>query len=922
MPLITSIPTLLSFYMGFVVVFVDSSATVLSSSSSSSSTSSSTTSTSSSRPYPPSLTSLTGNPRWADDNPRDAPTITNFWGSVGSTLDDMLGLSQILLPPYVDIGLTTSKVTTNKSTIACSPENMGPYLIGVSEQFFYLVSSTPTLRTYNLTCVSPGCTSWHNATATMPYPFNAFHIIFQEIPPHTPFSDDGIFDSSCTIVNFQISGGEWCASNENPQCIPENNQLTVESWQWSPTSILKTGEKQSLSETRMLFENNGVLQQFSITADPDNDLENLTINLQGAIRSYGGLSWTTGLPQDGKDFQSSLISNLGKYTNTTGMLTCDTKSPACSLYILSSVIVTFSDGSSQTVTGTTNTSVNGISFSLSFPSVPSSATLTVSLALIVDSSVTNVTNLAFLVADYDSFVLAWNNYPFLWEQRWLDAFTPKPLSSSSSSSYHFSGNLPILQFEETLTGTALTRLYYMSVLSILLMERTNLPALYPRVYLTGTGNALCGMDIGGTMQFAWDQTFYGTLQALLDPEAQSIDLQLWIGQPIDKIFGVELDNLQVGGDFYAFNALSLYRAFSTYIRTTNNVTFLSSNVNEYLDTLADFYQAYTGTNSTLADYSGLPNNYLECVPSYRHATAGLQGGNAYMAYDLADLRTAQQNTSGANTLRTRAQTIGIESLGRMYISSTNGNRNGTNPGDIGGWFRVIDTSAGGQDTTEVRHVVDFAYATMGFCSPRWPGTCIFNDTVRSQMLDYVQRQLIVPGGAWMRALSPLDSVAPISRPDHGSTGAYDAWPAITFDAIVSLDQGFSLAASFLANLAVVTDEGPMGQAHAIQSDGISVFKTTGGCNRYIANNGAAFGESILRYFFGYEPTYIIDSSVTNVSNWVPLFGNVSRGITGTLSCIRGPLLTNNNDNNNGTTFLYLTSTLTMEGIAWEWSTDC
>jgi hypothetical protein len=171
----------------------------------------------------------------------------------------------------------------------------------------------------------------------------------------------------------------------------------------------------------------------------------------------------------------------------------------------------------------------------------------------------------------------------------------------------------------------------------------------------------------------------------------------------------------------------------------------------------------------------------------------------------------------------------------MYVSSTTGTRNGSLPGDVGGWWRVVDTSPGGPQTTEVRHVVDFAYAASGLCSPRWSGApagdCAFNATVRSQMADFALRQLAIPGGAWMRALSPLDAAAPVSRPDHGSTGAYDAWPALSFDALTALDGGFNASVPFLTALAAAANEGPYGQAHGVAVDGVSVFKTTGGCNR-------------------------------------------------------------------------------------------
>lgn len=68
----------------------------------------------------------------------------------------------------------------------------------------------------------------------------------------------------------------------------------------------------------------------------------------------------------------------------------------------------------------------------------------------------------------------------------------------------------------------------------------------------------------------------------------------------------------MSGYFYAFNAHSLYRSFSTYARATNDTAFVAQ-VGGYLDVLADFYLPYVRHpgSSTLADYSGDPNNYLE-----------------------------------------------------------------------------------------------------------------------------------------------------------------------------------------------------------------------------------------------------------------------------------------------------------------------
>ena len=74
--------------------------------------------------------------------------------------------------------------------------------------------------------------------------------------------------------------------------------------------------------------------------------------------------------------------------------------------------------------------------------------------------------------------------------------------------------------------------------------------------------------------------------------------------------------------------------------------------------------------------------------------------------DVADLREAQGNVSGAAALRARAVAIATETIATMYVAQTHGGKtNGTAPGDVGGWWKCLDTSRGGPETTEVRHVV-------------------------------------------------------------------------------------------------------------------------------------------------------------------------------------------------------------------------
>jgi hypothetical protein len=193
------------------------------------------------------------------------------------------------------------------------------------------------------------------------------------------------------------------------------------------------------------------------------------------------------------------------------------------------------------------------------------------------------------------------------------------------------------------------------------------------------------------------------------------------------------------------------------------------------------------------------------------------------------------------------------------------------------------------------------------------------------MVDFFFRQLALPGGegAWIRALSLLDDAAPIERPDHGTTGSYPAWPAMAFDAIVSLESGFGSAIPFLAGLAAAVDEGPFGQAHAVTADGYGVFKTTDGCIRYIADDGAGFAESVLRVLFGYDPGYFGNApgggGNSSSSSWSPAFANATRGsLSGSMRCVRAPAA----GGNMSAPPRFLSLTLDEGTVGWAWDDGC
>lgn len=175
------------------------------------------------------------------------------------------------------------------------------------------------------------------------------------------------------------------------------------------------------------------------------------------------------------------------------LLTCKSASgDVCGVWVVASSSVTF-NASLPLDPGATAT--------LSFSPIPAGGSVDLALALVVGADAPTVLALAGSLAD-NGFDAAWDGFADGWQERWIDAFTPKP---SGGNAGHFSGSVPVLTLDESPVGTAISRLYYMGVFAILQAERTNLPLVAPRVYVTGTGNELCGISVGGSEQWAWDQ---------------------------------------------------------------------------------------------------------------------------------------------------------------------------------------------------------------------------------------------------------------------------------------------------------------------------------------------------------------------------------------------------------------------------------
>lgn len=129
----------------------------------------------------------------------------------------------------------------------------------------------------------------------------------------------------------------------------------------------------------------------------------------------------------------------------------------------------------------------------------------------------------------------------------------------------------------------------------------------------------------------------------------------------------------------------------------------------------------------------------------------------------------------------------------------------------------------------------------------------------------------------MRALSLRDSQAPVQREDHGTTGAFDAWPALTAQTFARFGD-HTAPRSLLETFGKVTRCDPFSQAPQFTGDptGDSAVNASG-VMTYLEQAGASFAGIVITDLFGWCPDGRLPALTAP---------DIPRGITGTLSGLR------------------------------------
>jgi hypothetical protein len=423
------------------------------------------------------------------------------------------------------------------------------------------------------------------------------------------------------------------------------------------------------------------------------------------------------------------------------------------------------------------------------------------------------------------FAAEFDGFKQCWEQRWADAFTP--------GNRHFSGNLPTLVTD----NAALKRNYYMGVVTLLELERTQFP-VSPRSFITS------GERAPGT-QYYWDASMQTTAWALLEPAGMKATLRRWLVQNVRSgsfIYltgtnGFDTNNYDhITG--YAFNACTIFKTAFDYLRITGDLAFLDERLADgktvlaRLDEIATDWQTLVRPDSPLADY-GENGNLLECAPAYINRVASANAQDIWMMREMAELQELKGNPLRAQALRQDAEKLLPAVLG-LYKT-----------GD-GVWYGLHDDGK----LVELRHCVDFIYVGNALAGDLTPDK-------RREMTGFVERELFTRD--WMRAMSQKDAAAAVSdRPDHGPMGAYDGWIPLTVGTLWRL--GFpNDAFAFFCRTAEVTKEGPFAQAHEFYGPNRDQFDAPvrvaerDGCFKECIS-GVAFTDVVLNTFFGFNPS--------------------------------------------------------------------
>jgi hypothetical protein len=413
-----------------------------------------------------------------------------------------------------------------------------------------------------------------------------------------------------------------------------------------------------------------------------------------------------------------------------------------------------------------------------------------------------------------------------WNEEIKAAYTP--------GNTRFSGHMPELETNDK----EILKIYSMGILGIIYFKRDNPYSVMGRTYDTLMPR------YWQSVTFIWDYALSQLTHSLLDPAVQQKYLEHWMLMDIHKHFGTEYLTGGPVGPWYSVNDFALMGIAKNYLAWSGDLGWLNKEleknsvkerVKNYLLKYASNWKQFR-TNSGLADYGGI-NNLLECVSTYIHEVASLNAGNVFNMRTASEIAAILGDKELSRQLMKEASGL-LPEIQRLYVNGK------------GYW----NSRFPGNELVEVRHCYDFITILNTI-----PGD--LTNTQKEEMANFFVNELQSP--SWMSALSPGDDNVMFSvRPDHQWNGAYPAWPAQAVTGLYKIGRG-DIAFKWLKGLARSANQGPLGQAHFIES---AVDMESGGARKASP-----------------EGPYICDWTVSSSGNWSNIIIESIFGIEATLN---------------------------------------
>ena len=370
-----------------------------------------------------------------------------------------------------------------------------------------------------------------------------------------------------------------------------------------------------------------------------------------------------------------------------------------------------------------------------------------------------------------------------------------------------------------------------------------------------------GADPTGTSDsYAAIQAAIDAVEATGKPGVVSIPSGTYLcntGLTVDaSLVSIKGDNCFIKFENIGVNDFAITEISKNYLRWNGDFRWLDKTVQieggnkaAVIDLLLKYaanWKNYKSPNG-LADYGGI-NNLLECVSTYIHEVASLNAANVFNIRTVAEFceLTGKQNL--IDKLLKEADEL-IPQLNKLYVDGK------------GFWCARFPDGR----LVEVRHCYDFITIL----------NTIPNDLTskqKSEMVEFFKRELQSP--TWMRALSAGDDNATFSvRPDHQWNGAYPAWPAQAVTALFKAGD-VELALKWLKGLAKSANQGPLGQAHFVES---AIEPDSGGATKappdmpyitdWTVSSSGSWTNNIIESIFG------INATLNKGINSNPQFGS-------------------------------------------------